>query len=103
MNPKKISVKDKRFLRIEWENGSESMILLSNLRKNCPCAVCFSERENRADNYIPLLSSVQLALKDIKVVGNYALQLVWQDGHDSGIYTYESLREWNSETKSKSL
>jgi DUF971 family protein len=97
MNPKKVSVKDSRFLRIEWEDDGESIISLSSLRKNCPCAVCISERENKPESYIPLLSTVQLALKDIKVVGNYALQLVWHDGHDSGIYTYDRLHQWKSE------
>ena len=95
MTPKKISIKDKRFLVIEWEDNSQSSIALSNLRKNCPCATCLSERQKRAETYIPLLSSVQLTIKNIKVIGNYAVQLVWQDGHDSGIYTYENLRSWN--------
>lgn len=96
MTPKKISLKDKRFLVILWDDGSESMISLRSLRKNCPCAVCLTERENKAESYIPLLSSVQVTIKDIKVAGNYALQLLWQDGHDAGIYTYDKLRSWVS-------
>lgn len=89
----KIDIKDGRYLHIEWNDGSESMLLLANLRKSCPCASCLSEKLNRPVNYIPLLSSVQLQLKNIKAVGSYAIQLVWQDGHDTGIYTYEKLKE----------
>jgi DUF971 family protein len=96
MIPIKISIKDKRFLNIQWDDATESMLALANLRKNCPCANCLKERENQKPNYIPLLSSVHLTLKDIKVVGNYAVQLVWQDGHDSGIYSYEKLKNWNN-------
>lgn len=93
MQPKKISVKDKRYLDIIWEDGAESLLMLANLRKNCPCASCVSERNGRASTFIPLLSSTQLALTDIKPVGTYAIQLFWQDGHNTGIYTYNKLKE----------
>jgi DUF971 family protein len=96
MIPKKISIKDKRFLFIIWNDGKESMLSLSSLRKNCPCATCRDEREHRALNYIPLISESQTAIKDIKPVGNYAIQLFWQDGHNTGIYTYEKLKNWNN-------
>ncbi len=69
------------------------MLQLANLRKNCPCANCLAERLNRPETYIPLLASAQLTVKDIKQVGSYAIQLTWQDGHDSGIYTYDKLKE----------
>jgi DUF971 family protein len=93
MQPLKISIKDKRYLHILWEDKSESMLLLANLRKSCPCATCVSEREKRASSYIPLLSSVELTIKDIQPIGTYALQLYWQDGHSTGIYTYDKLKE----------
>jgi DUF971 family protein len=69
------------------------MLQLANLRKSCPCASCMAERLNRPVTYIPLLASPQLTIKDIKQVGTYAIQLSWQDGHDSGIYTYDKLKE----------
>lgn len=93
MNPVKIAIKDKRYLHILWEDNSESMLLLANLRKNCPCATCVSEREKRASTFIPLLSSVELTIKDIQPLGTYAIQLFWQDGHSTGIYTYDKLKE----------
>ncbi|MBE2219534.1 MAG: DUF971 domain-containing protein [Ignavibacteria bacterium] len=78
---------------MKWDDGSESMLMLANLRKSCPCANCIADRNNRPETYIPLLSSAQLTLKEVKPVGSYAIQLVWQDGHDSGIYTYDKLKE----------
>lgn len=91
--PVKVNIKDKRYLHIGWEDGGESMLLIANLRKSCPCAGCLTEKANKPASYIPLLSTAQLTLKNIKAVGTYALQLTWQDGHDSGIYTYDKLRE----------
>jgi DUF971 family protein len=93
MSPRKISIKDKRYLNIIWDDGSESLLMLANLRKNCPCATCVAERNSQPETFIPLLSSVQLTLADIKQIGNYAIQLFWQDGHSTGIYTYDKLKE----------
>lgn len=92
MQPQKIRVTDKKYLNILWDDGIETRILLSELRKNCPCANCVIERQKRKPNYIPLLSHAQFTLKDIKVVGSYALQLVWQDDHDEGIFSFELLK-----------
>ncbi len=93
ISPVKINIKDARYLCISWDDGSESMLQLVNLRKSCPCASCISEKENKPATYIPLLSSAQLTVKDIKMVGNYAIQITWQDGHDTGIYTFDKLKE----------
>ncbi|MBZ0201716.1 MAG: DUF971 domain-containing protein [Ignavibacteria bacterium] len=92
-SPVKINIRDSRYLCINWDDGSESMLQLANLRKSCPCASCVAEKLNKPASYIPLLASPQLTIRDIKMVGYYAVQIVWQDGHDSGIYTYEKLRE----------
>lgn len=96
MQPKKISLKDKRYLRLHWNDGSESMIALANLRKNCPCATCKGERDKHPATYLPLYSTASVTLKNVKTVGTYGVQLFWQDGHDTGIYTYNSLKEWRS-------
>jgi DUF971 family protein len=69
------------------------MILISNLRKHCPCANCLINRQNKPSTYIPLYSEPQLRIREIKPVGNYAIQIVWDDGHDSGIYSYDKLYE----------
>jgi DUF971 family protein len=69
------------------------MIQLASLRKSCPCANCLNDNLNRPATYIPLLSSAQLTVKAIEQVGAYAIRITWQDGHDSGIYTYDKLKE----------
>ena len=92
MSPKKIKVEDKKILYILWEDDSETRTPLVKLRKNCPCANCVTDTQKNPPNYIPLLSTAQLTLKDIKVVGAYAIQLIWQDGHNEGIYSFEFLK-----------
>ena len=93
MAPKKIKVENKKILLITWDDGSDSRIDLKKLRKNCPCANCVTERKNRPSNYIPLMSNVQFTLKDIKLVGSYAIQPAWGDGHDEGIFSFDFLSE----------
>jgi DUF971 family protein len=92
MSPQRIKVSEKKNLFIKWDDNSESIIPLAVLRRNCPCAVCIMERENKPVTYIPLLSHVQMTLKNIEPIGTYAVRFFWQDGHDDGIYNYELLR-----------
>lgn len=92
MSPVKIKVLDKKNLFIQWDDNVESLIQLAVLRRNCPCANCMMERENKPATYIPLLSHVQMSLTNIEPVGTYAIRFYWQDGHDDGIYNYELLR-----------
>ena len=93
--PEIIRIKDNRYLNIVWRDGSESLILLSSLRKACPCASCRNERETRKANYIPVYTENQFMVSNIRIVGNYAIQIFWRDGHNTGIYSYDKLRTNN--------
>lgn len=103
MAPLKIKVIDKKKLYIQWDDNIESLIPLANLRKNCPCAACMLERENKPANYIPLFSHVQITLTKIEPVGTYAIRFYWQDDHDDGIYNYELLRKLGDTSPQPSL
>jgi len=35
----------------------------------------------------------EIKVVDAQLVGNYALKIVWSDGHDSGIYSFRYLRD----------
>ena len=93
MKPKKIKVRDKEFLDITWDNDQKKSLKLSNLRKNCPCAVCAAENDEQGEKYIPLYSGDQLKVTEIKIVGHYAVSISWKDGHNTGIYEFEQLRD----------
>jgi DUF971 family protein len=91
--PKKIQVsKSKATLNIEWEDGAESEYPLAGLRSACPCAECRGGHENMATRgspdllLIPLEDGRSTVLERVDLVGNYAIQLVWGDGHSYGIF-----------------
>jgi len=82
-------------LAIKWENGEEDFIPLEKLRRACPCAVCKGEVDILGNLYkspeAPLMAK-SFVLTGFVRVGGYAIQPVWGDGHNTGIYAYEYLR-----------
>ena len=87
-------------LQITWEDGHESIYLYEDLRESCPCASCREVRKKDSKGNptfkknIPLRTSSK-PLRPIKTekVGQYALKFKWSDNHDTGIYSYDLLRE----------
>ena len=84
-------------LLIDWNDGHRSVYAWKHLRDNCPCAGCKEERENPPppDPFRLLKPNelVPLAPTAVAPVGHYAYKITWSDGHDSGIFTLEHLRE----------
>ena len=81
-------------LAIEWNDGHQSVYTWQHLRDRCPCAGCREEREKPPDP-LRVLKPTELAQPAptaMPRVGRYAYKIVWNDGHDSGIYTLEYLR-----------
>jgi prepilin-type processing-associated H-X9-DG protein len=83
-----------RALLVEWSDGATHRIGFADLRRACPCAGCKGEA-GFAGRFAtqPLLLAGEDELADISLVGAYGLNAVWADGHSTGIYTYERLRE----------
>lgn len=87
-------------LKITWADGVQSTFPLKFLRDNCPCAACRTEREKRRKekpSLLPVLTPAQVKAASAQgtgahLVGNYALQIEWSDGHASGIYDFRLLR-----------
>ena len=78
-------------LRITWEDGHESVYQPFDLRMSCPCAGCVDEASGRrtlTEATVP----PGVYPSAIHYVGRYALQFVWSDGHDTGLYSYDLLR-----------
>lgn len=100
IKPSKISIsKSTQTLVIDWEDGEQSRYPLAGLRSACPCAECRGGHQNMGQPgspemlEIPLMDTRSAELDHIELVGNYALQISWKDGHSYGIYTWEFLRE----------
>ncbi len=82
-------------LRIKWSDGHITDVRAARLRALCPCATCNEERASRARNPLTVLRSASpraAELVNVEWVGNYGLMPVWADGHDTGIFTYHTLR-----------
>ncbi len=82
-------------LAIKWDDGGESFIPLEKLRRHCPCAGCKGETDimgNLYKNPDQPLTPAALELRSLILVGTYAVQPIWGDGHASGIYSFDYLR-----------
>lgn len=86
-------------LAIKWDDGGESFIPLETLRRSCPCAGCQGEMDIMGNVYrkagsgkAETLPAAAFQLRKMVTVGGYAIQPVWADGHNTGIYSFEYLR-----------
>lgn len=78
-------------VRVAWEDGHESAFSFEQLRAACPCAECKAYRSQ--DVPLSRAALVSIGLESAELVGNYAIQFVWDDGHRFGIYPWEYLRQ----------
>jgi len=92
--PKDVIVVGKEFA-IVWEDGREDYISLEKLRRNCPCAMCKGETDLFGNVYKGKerhYTAASFQPVGHRRVGGYALQIDWADGHNDGIYSWETLR-----------
>ncbi len=77
-----------------WSDGRESFIPLEKLRRACPCAACGGEPDVLGQVERPQVSygPQSFDLRGFRFVGGYAFQPTWNDGHDTGLYTFPQLR-----------
>jgi len=88
-------------IEIDWRDGHKSAWSFAWLRHACPCATCHEEREAsgrplgdakpKAPNPLALYEAPPRPV-EVTPVGKYALKFKWNDGHESGIYSWEYLR-----------
>lgn len=78
-------------LAIDWQDGKTSEYKVLDLRLACPCAACQDEMTGER---ILDPETVPPDVKPVRIVGvgNYAIQITWSDGHDTGIYSFDRLR-----------
>jgi DUF971 family protein len=82
-------------LAIKWEDGGENFIALERLRRCCPCAGCQGEVDilgHLYKNPDRPLTAQAFELVRFASVGGYAIQPVWADGHNTGIYSFDYLK-----------
>ncbi len=116
--PRKLDLKKDQRLRIDWADGSQSVFPIIRLRQLCPCAACRMLRTGsdphqlmqpappKPETGVPRKSlslsvlprhftseADAIVVTSAELVGNYAIQITFSDGHTSGIYSFAYLRE----------
>ncbi len=81
-------------LAVSWSDGAESYLPIDLLRRACPCAACGGEPDVLGNLVRPNVTytPASFELTGWNLVGGYAIQPRWLDGHSSGIYAYSYLR-----------
>ena len=99
MKPKQLKVNNGAF-EIAWESGETWIIPLIYLRDQCPCAGCKGEtillhtyRPAAVENKTPEM----YVMTGIQPVGGYAIQISWKDGHNTGLYSWEYLKQLSAD------
>ena len=101
--PTKINLLQQIALEIVWNDGRIHQIPLRYLRDESPDAGNKGETilwKHYAPQKSPDLPG-KYEVKDIKVVGNYAIQIYWKDGNNDGLYSWELLDKWGELFASK--
>lgn len=82
-------------LAMSFRDGFEVYLKLPLLRRACPCAACQGEPDALGRVLRPVVEYGPRAFEFLKfeVVGGYAIQPYWGDGHSTGIYSYTYLQK----------
>jgi DUF971 family protein len=92
IEPREIKQEGKAGVRITWADDHVCRYSAAELRRACPCAQCVNEwTGQRVLN--PETISQELTITDLSIVGRYALNFSWSDGHNTGIYSFRYLRD----------
>ena len=98
MRPISIKKTSTDTITITWDDAVTTTHTIEQLRDQCPCAGCKGETI-LMHTILPVVQPKlpgHYDLKSITPVGSYAIQIVWGDGHDTGLYAWEYLRSMNS-------
>ena len=87
-------------IAVAWSDGTETYLPLDLLRRSCPCAACGGEPDVLGNNERPEVTYTarSFELRGWNIVGGYAIQPTWGDGHGTGLYTFPYLRRLGTPT-----
>ena len=92
IEPTQIIEENDSELTIHWSDEKETTYNAPELRRNCPCASCINEWTGE-QILNPETIPEDLSFSHISIVGRYALNFHFSDGHDTGIFSFKFLRE----------
>ena len=92
ISPLQIQEENDREISIVWSDDAQTKYDAAQLRRACPCASCVNEWTGEKilkDENI----SDETSFSNVSLVGRYALNFQFSDGHETGIYTFPYLRK----------
>lgn len=92
ISPLRIQEENDREISIVWSDDAQTKYDAAQLRRACPCASCVNEWTGEKilkDENI----SDETSFSNVSLVGRYALNFQFSDGHETGIYTFPYLRK----------
>lgn len=99
-NPEHIAISKSKGIQIDWRDGHHSGYTAAYLRDECPCATCTGAHgtvPEKTNFSAPQTNPFQMykpapKMLNVEEVGSYAIRIFWNDGHSTGIYSYDHLR-----------
>ncbi len=91
IEPRQVIEESDAELSIVWSDDAETKYNAAELRRNCPCASCVNEWTGEKILRDESVSD-DLSFTHTSIVGRYALNFHFSDGHDTGIFTFKFLR-----------
>jgi DUF971 family protein len=98
-DPEHIAISKSKGISIDWKDGHSSAYGLVYLRDHCPCATCTGAHgtpprvpDTPASGPFQMYKPA-LKMQSVEPVGNYAIRILWSDGHGTGIYSFEHFRK----------
>ncbi|MDQ3737646.1 MAG: DUF971 domain-containing protein [Actinomycetota bacterium] len=95
--PGTIDVDKETGVTFTFLDGHVARFDLMRLRLGCPCAGCRSLRDRGEASWPRPGSPTPLRIESAALHGAWGLTITWNDGHDTGIFPFESLRRWDDE------
>jgi DUF971 family protein len=101
-DPEHIAISKSKGIKIDWKDGHRSEYSLAYLRDECPCASCTgahgtvpqkSNYSATADANPFQMFKPTIKMDAVEEVGHYAVRIQWNDGHNTGIYSFQHLRD----------
>ena len=77
---------------VRWPGGRRAVFPHRQLRLECRCAQCEDELTGERKLVVRSVPDDVVAVEWL-AIGRYALQFLWSDGHQTGIYPYAMLLE----------
>jgi DUF971 family protein len=99
VKPDHIAISKSKGIEIDWNDGHRSSFGIQYLRLECPCANCAGTHGTtpikqiaKTQDLFPMYKPA-LKIDQVEPVGAYAIRLYFNDGHNTGIYSFSYLRE----------